>query len=152
MSTKSLILALALFACDGGSKDPDGGAPPTNGDVTWCQALGVLEDSCQRCHQEPPQNGAPFALMTYADTQAPYYTTDFAVWEKMGAAVAADFMPATFIELDPPVEPLSCEQKTTLLTWLEQGAQLVGGEDCRQADKNLLECGPTNVAGAGGSR
>ena len=32
-------------------------------------------------------------------------------------------MRATFVKFDPPVVPLSCEQKTTLLGWLEQGAK-----------------------------
>jgi hypothetical protein len=32
--------------------------------------------------------------------------------------------------LMPPVEPLTADEKTTLLGWLEQGAKPVGGTDC----------------------
>ena len=35
----------------------------------FCAARTVLRDKCQRCHQDPTQNGAPFPLLTYADTQ-----------------------------------------------------------------------------------
>jgi hypothetical protein len=116
--------------------------------VRWCQAYKVLQDSCQRCHTAPPVNGAPFPLMTYEDTQAPYGTSDFKIWEKMRDAVAVDFMPATFIELDPPVEPLTCEQKSTLLAWLEQGAEPLGGLACTDPDKTLIDCA---TGGAGGA-
>jgi hypothetical protein len=152
MKFQPCVLAFALFACGGDdSAQPDpssGDASSVAGDVTWCQALGVLESSCQRCHTDPPQNAAPFSLMTYADTQAPYFTTDFATWERMQRAVETDFMPATFIELDPPVQPLTCEEKTTLLGWLDQGARLVGPENCTEADRTLVDCGATGAGGA----
>jgi hypothetical protein len=32
--------------------------------------------------------------------------------------------------LMPPVEPLTAEEKATLLAWLEQGAEPEGGTDC----------------------
>jgi hypothetical protein len=117
-------------------------------EIAWCQALTVIETVCQRCHQDPPLNGAPVPFMTYEDTQAQWFNTDFKAWERMQKAVATDFMPATFTAIEPPVEPLTCEQKTTLLGWLEQGARDVGGVNCTDADKTLVECG---LAGAGGA-
>lgn len=128
-----------------------GGGSGTEENATWCQALAVLEASCQRCHTDPPRNGAPVPIMTYEDTQAQYFNTDFKVWERMERAVASDFMPATFIDLEPPVELLTCEQKTTLLAWLEQGAELVGPENCTDADKTLLACAVAGAGGTGGS-
>jgi hypothetical protein len=40
----------------------------------------------------------------------------------MRDAVASDYMPYVTLKLDPPVEPLSCEEKATLLAWLDAGA------------------------------
>jgi hypothetical protein len=114
----------------GGASMGDAGASgsPEYG-PTWCEAFAVLEQKCQRCHHEPPANGAPFALVTYDDTQivdrrgVPRY-------ERMLDAVESDFMPATFIELEPPVEPLDADEKARLLDWLSRGAEPVGGTNC----------------------
>lgn len=131
----------------------DSGAMPNDagevevGEVTWCQASAVLESVCQRCHTDPPENNAPFPLVTYDDTQAPYYTTELQIWEVMQTAVSSGFMPMRPAALMPPVEPLTCEEKSTLLGWLEQGAKLVGPSSCSDADKTLVEC----VEGAGGA-
>jgi hypothetical protein len=118
-------------------------------DVLWCQALAVLEPVCQRCHQNPPLHGAPFPLVTYENTQASYFGSDVKIWAVMQDVVASDYMPATFTDIEPPIEPLTCEQKTTLLGWLEQGAKDVGGLNCTDADKTLAECGAGGAGGAG---
>jgi hypothetical protein len=131
---RTVLAALLLLACS--EEAPD---PPAASGVTWCQTLGVLEASCQRCHGDPLENRAPWPLLTYEHTQAPYYNTDLEIFEKMRTVVAADFMPLE-LDIQPPVQPLSCEQKTTLLTWLDEGAQPVGGLECNAADKSLLPC------------
>jgi len=136
---RTCLLALLLFSCGGDDSEPATGAE-TEG-VTWCQALGVLEASCQRCHADPQQNGAPFPLVSYEHTQAPYYNTDKKIFEQMRKAVADDFMPAQ-LDLDPPVQSLSCAQKTTLLRWIDEGAESVGGLDCTPAEKTLVACDP----------
>lgn len=136
-SRRTLLTAVLLVACAG--EDPSS-SPAVSEGVTWCQALGVLEAACSRCHSDPPQNGAPFPLVTYEHTQAPYYNTDVTIAPKMRSAVATDFMPLVQITLDPPVESLDCQQKTTLLRWLDEGAKPVGGVDCTPAEKTLLPC------------
>jgi len=141
----TLALALLLLACS----EEDPGSRQSSG-VTWCQALGVLETSCQRCHGEPSQNGAPFPLITYEHTQILYGNAQVPLPTKMRSAVASDFMPLQ-IPIDPPVQPLTCEQKTTLLTWLDEGAEAVGGVDCSASDKTLLPCNPDLAGGAGGA-
>lgn len=91
---------------------------PNNGAASadFCNVQRVLQDKCQRCHSDPPQHGAPFALVTYDDTQAldrheqPRYLA-------MEEAVASGTMPATFLKLDPPVEPLDESEKQLLLDW-----------------------------------
>lgn len=83
----------------------------------WCAARAVLQAKCQRCHDEPQQNGAPFPLLTYADTQV----VDRAGTprsDKMKAALESDYMPPQFLKLTPEVEPLSDEERSTLLDWL----------------------------------
>ncbi len=57
-----------------------GGAPldakncptiPKTGDFP-CEVFEVVHSVCHKCHINPPQNGAPFPLLTYADTQQPF--------------------------------------------------------------------------------
>ena len=80
-------------------------------------------------------NGAPIPLLTYTDTQAPFpdKSSDKKVWQEMQFDVASGAMPYTGDKaLMPPVMPLTDDQKTTLLTWLQQGAHDEGGQDCPQ--------------------
>jgi hypothetical protein len=145
-----LAVASMVMACS--SEEPPAEPPGT---VTWCQALVVIEASCERCHNDPQQNGAPFPLLTYEDTQPLYGTVaPREVWKRMQDWVGKDFMPpvspATMMRV-PPVAPLSCEQKSTLMRWLHEGAKSTGGLDCAPADKTLLACDPTIGAPAGGT-
>jgi len=105
-----------------GSTPADGGAAGATPEPSFPCAVGaIIETRCQRCHQDPPQNGAPFPLLTWSDTRA---EQDFGlVYELMLPAIESDYMPLTELELDPPVEPLSSVEKRTLLDWLEAGAK-----------------------------
>jgi hypothetical protein len=145
-----VVAAFAALACS--AEDPPKEEPGT---VTWCQALAVLEASCQRCHGSPLQNSAPFALLTYADTQPLYGRTEKKeMWRWMRQWIATDFMPpvnASTMMLDPPVQALTCDQKTTLMRWLDEGAKPTGGLDCTPADKTLLACDPALGGTAGTS-
>ena len=111
------------------------GGADSGPEIAFCSALTVIRAKCQRCHQDPPQNAAPVPFLTYEDTQAPYYDTDRKFSDVMLSAVEKDFMP--YIALNegddpimPPVEPLTPEEKATLLGWLKQGALPLGGTDC----------------------
>ena len=115
----------------------EGGAPATP--IRFCQAEKVLHEVCQRCHQDPPLNGAPFPIVTYEDTQQPFEPGKLR-WQRMQEVVESGFMPLRGLRLDPPVEPLTCEQKSTLLGWLGQCAQPEGGTDCSARDAELLTC------------
>jgi hypothetical protein len=150
-----VVACMLLGAC--GSDDPQlarkGGPIPTppddsmtaggqNGNagsgndepVPWCKALKVLEANCQRCHLDPPKNGAPIPLMTYEDTQGPWSATQL-VHDVMLDAVERGFMPYLALNdpptsLMPPVEPMPAADKLALVAWLNQGAKPVGGTDC----------------------
>lgn len=142
--TRSLVIAflasVALVGCgsDSGSKGDSGGTDAggsASGGVAFCEALTVIRDKCQRCHLSPPEHGAPVPFMTYEDTQAQYYTTDRKWSDAMVSAVARGIMPDLAqnqppLSLMPPVEPLTEDEKTTLLDWLAQGAKPAGGTDC----------------------
>ncbi|HMJ13370.1 MAG TPA: hypothetical protein VK524_18250 [Polyangiaceae bacterium] len=118
-------------AADDASDAAEAAAP-----VAWC-ARSADEPSaykvmavCRRCHQNPPLNFAPFSLLTWDDTQQPYGISGRLRYERMFEVVGDDIMPFRFSTIDPPVQPLSAEDKVTLLNWLSQGAQPLGGRDC----------------------
>lgn len=98
-------------------------APP------WCAVQAVLQAKCQRCHQAPPLHGAPFSLISYADTQV-LDSKGKARFERIASAVETDLMPAVFITLTPAVEPLTPNERATLLTWCAASAPLNGTENC----------------------
>jgi hypothetical protein len=104
--------------------------------VSWCEARAVIHRKCTRCHGDPPDNGAPFPLVSFDDTQRCH--NDRPVSERMHVAVESGAMPfvelTEILSLSPPVEDLTPEEKTVLLTWLEQGACPVGGIDCDSSD------------------
>jgi uncharacterized membrane protein len=104
--------------------------------VSWCEAFAIIQRKCQRCHADPPENGAPFSLMEYSDTQVLFGKRR--VWRQMRDAVASGAMPfvelTDLLHLDPPVEDLTPEEKATLIAWLDQCAQAIGGLDCSGSD------------------
>jgi hypothetical protein len=103
--------------------------------VPFCDALIVMRAKCQRCHGNPLKNGAPVPFLTYEDTQAPYYTTEKKFSDVMLPTIEKDLMPYVALNsgpnpVIPPVEPLSADEKSTMIGWLKQGAKPEGGTDC----------------------
>jgi uncharacterized membrane protein len=94
----------------------------------FCAARTVLRDKCQRCHQDPTQDGAPFPLLTYADTQV-VDRKGVPRFQRMKAAVDSDYMPPTFLDLEPAVEPLQDSERAALLGWLSS-EQPLDNPDC----------------------
>jgi hypothetical protein len=124
----------SAYSCslDGGI-DPTCSLPPadTPGAQIPCSVAAVLGPldgdvqgrRCHRCHVEPQENGAPFPLLTWANTQGIYGNKP--IWTKMYAAVCEDFMPycgdgscPVGVAPVPAVLPLTPSQKSTLLEWL----------------------------------
>ena len=141
------MLAL-LTAC---SSDPVGLAPSSlaadgqRENADFCDAFAIVQRKCVRCHADPPQNGAPFSLDDYAAIQAPSPTSaepERRRADRMLSAVQTNRMPDTELTLDPPVETLTCEERTTLLGWLADGAEPPAGGDttCAHAEPKLLSC------------
>ena len=98
--------------------------------------LDVIVAKCQRCHGDPRQNGAPVSFFTVDDFQAPYFDTKFKWWEIAIDRVESDVMPFVALNdpptnLMPPVQPLTAEEKATLLAWLRAGALPDDGTQCQ---------------------
>lgn len=90
---------------------PDSGLP--------CQVDDVFARKCRRCHTIPTRHGAPFVFFTWQDTRQdrlgqPLYTV-------IGRAVSSGFMPYK-VEANPPVEPLTEDEKKIIADWVAAGA------------------------------
>lgn len=120
-ATVLLGVTLALLGCGSdGPSDAAVGFP--------CEVERILQAKCQRCHGDPLQNAAPFPLLTWEDTQVSRGSSR--IYERIKIAVSSRFMPLMISGLDPPVEPLTTEERAALLDWLEEGAQAVPLADC----------------------
>ena len=75
-----LAISIACAACGTDYQDPfagggsggggGGGGSGSGGDLP-CDVQAVLSNHCTSCHANPPTNGAPMSLLTYADLTAP---------------------------------------------------------------------------------
>jgi hypothetical protein len=98
--------------------------------------LEVLERKCQRCHRDPPLNGAPFPLLSYDDTQRSVFAgSELLIYEQMGIVVENEIMPPVGLPVEPPVEPLTAAERETLLDWVEGGGR--GDPECEGAAGSL---------------
>jgi hypothetical protein len=99
--------------------------------VRWCQVRRLIERRCHRCHGAPTALGAPFPLVSYADTQRDYPSgSGRYIFERMDHVIRYRVMPPVSLPLDPPVLPLEQAEADLLLVWLEEGALALGGEEC----------------------
>lgn len=140
---KRLAIAALLTVACGGSQAADtsdsvvaetgdrgaAGAGSQLEPLGWCDVAPILAVKCARCHSQPPAHGAPFALVGYEDTLEPDRdgTPRF---ERIAAAVDEQAMPPSFIQLEPPVMPLSDDERRSLLDWLGAGAPRGAAADC----------------------
>ena len=74
-----------------------------------CDVELILKSKCQSCHGDPLNKGAPFPLVSYADTQVIYF--DMVMYARMHQAIKTEFMPIL-----PP--KLKEEETDTMLAWL----------------------------------
>lgn len=119
-----------VTACSDSSEDNATSVPSSAGATAegepepasgWCSVQTVLVLKCQRCHGEETQQGAPFALVSYHDTQV-VNAAGKPRYELIAAAVSSEFMPPAFLKLMPPVEPLMEPERAALLDWCDRGA------------------------------
>jgi hypothetical protein len=113
----------------GGAAGADGETP-----ILFCDALTVVRAKCQRCHTDPTENGAPVPFLTFEDFHE-FYFADVKWWQRAQQVVEIDYMPYVALNdpptsLMPPVEPLTPDEKATLMGWFMQGALPEGGTEC----------------------
>ena len=122
-------LALAVLACASslgactsktasGSPAPAGadcaaGATPTVGDLPDA-VNAVLVDKCQSCHTSPPKNHAPWALLSFEETQLRFGITDKRRWQRMAEVIEPGGLPHMPFGDAPP---LTDAQLATLRSW-----------------------------------
>lgn len=149
-----LLGALALVAACGPNPvgispssltDGQSGQSAQSQQSDFCDALAIVQRKCVRCHADPPVNGAPFALDDYAAIEAPSPSSaepERRRADRMLSAVQGNRMPDTELALEPPVEPLSCAERMTLIGWLLDGAEppADGDTTCAHAQPKLLNC------------
>jgi uncharacterized membrane protein len=143
MMLTALSLLCGINACDaderglvvaGAAGDDDApGAAGTGSELMiesdWCAARQVLATKCQRCHAAPPEHGAPFPLVAYDDTQV-LSARGEARFVAIEAAVSKDFMPPSFITLEPPVDGLVEHERDVLLSWCRAGGPPAARGQC----------------------
>jgi hypothetical protein len=84
-----------------------------------CAVDDLLAAKCRRCHTKPTRHTAPFALLTWEDTQE--LLRDRPRFVVMESAVRSGYMPYN-IAANPPVERLSDAEKQIIIDWVEGGA------------------------------
>jgi hypothetical protein len=142
----ALWLGILGSACSSKSQPPaadPGSDAGVSGDIP-CDANHVLETVCQKCHSAPPQNMAPFSLVTFADTHAS--NGGKPIWQYMETAVANGVMPLPPVDIEPA-------DRDTLLRWLQAGATArAPGETCPDETVDpAADAGGASDAGPDGS-
>lgn len=84
-----------------------------------CAVDDLLAAKCRRCHTIPPRHNAPFALLTWDDAHG--MVGDRRRYLVMASVTKSGYMPFR-IPANPPVEPLTDEEKKTIADWVEAGA------------------------------
>jgi len=90
---------------------PDSGLP--------CAVDEVFARKCRRCHTIPTRHGAPLVFLTWEDTRQDRQGQTIA--SIIGRAVRTGFMPYR-MEANPPVLPLTDDEKKIILDWVDAGA------------------------------
>jgi hypothetical protein len=84
-----------------------------------CKVDEVFASKCRRCHTIPTRHGAPFVFLTWDDTRQDRLGQP--LYNVIGRAVRTGFMPYR-VEANPPVLPLSDDEKKIILDWVDAGA------------------------------
>jgi hypothetical protein len=108
-----------------------------------CKVDDAFALKCRRCHTVPTRHGAPFVFLTWADTQQE--RGGLRLTELIGRAVRSGFMPYR-IEANPPVQPLTDEEKRVILQWVDAGGPR---QDCDPNDPDGTKAAEPGRGSAG---
>ncbi len=102
----------------------DGGGTGVQTSDLPCAVATLLANNCQRCHGDPPTNGAPMSLITRADLLAP--SPSHATLTVAASAVTRISATDGTVMPPPPASPLSAADITTFDAFVSSGLP-VGG-------------------------
>ncbi|HMJ15183.1 MAG TPA: hypothetical protein VK524_27400 [Polyangiaceae bacterium] len=105
----SILCSLAVLAAPATNCGPAPAIP--------CNVQTVLAAKCQTCHSDPVKNGAPFPLMTYAQTQENAPGWNVPKWQRMRDRVNANTMPPVVGGI-----ALTSAERSTLTGWFNANA------------------------------
>ncbi|MET0391417.1 MAG: hypothetical protein ABW321_35915 [Polyangiales bacterium] len=91
-----------------------------------CAVATAVVANCQKCHGAAPAFGAPMPLVTYADLMAPSKTDPSITVAQASLKRLKDTQAPM-----PPSGEISGDDKQTLATWLEGGAEPAQPEDVK---------------------
>jgi hypothetical protein len=140
-SAFGLLVLSVVIGCNGAggpSPTPDGSVPThiPDGGMASCADAGtgtffpcdverVIAVKCRRCHDHPAVLAgclaqkscyqAPFPLVTWSDTRRAL--GDKRVVDYLAGVIERDEMPFKTESIQPPVEPLTADEKSTILAW-----------------------------------
>ncbi|HEX3769881.1 MAG TPA: hypothetical protein VHV30_03405 [Polyangiaceae bacterium] len=98
---------------EGGAPFASCGSEPASGSIP-ADVQTVLAAKCQVCHQDPPINGAPFPLLTYAEIHS-IFAANIPKYQEMHALIQPDGSPHMPFGKAPQ---LSTDEFSTLDNWL----------------------------------
>lgn len=104
----------------------DDAAAPTLG--IPCDVQAVLDAKCLRCHGTPLELDAPYALTELE--QFHEAIGELHVYDIVKRTIEDEYMPPVVIQADPPIEPLTADEKATALGWLDAGARAADRTTC----------------------
>ncbi len=91
------------------------GSTSATQELDYCDVKPIFVDKCVRCHGGELVHGEPFRLETYDSL--------YRRRESIQRSVSRRTMPdPNFLELTPPVEPLTEQEFEDVLSWLSEGA------------------------------
>ncbi len=124
------------MACQGDEFGATGDLP--------CDVWQVLHDKCHCCHQDPPENGAPFPLLTYELTREPYGSQGLLRWQRMSVVIQDGEVPPMPFST---AADLTASEKKILDDWFAACAppadEYMGGvEGCDESEPPPTMCEP----------
>jgi hypothetical protein len=103
-----------------------------------CKVDDVFAAKCRRCHTIPTRHGAPFVFLTWQDMQQERAGQKLPTL--IARAVRSNFMPYR-MDANPPVLPLSDEEKQIILDWVDAGAPR---QDCDPSKPSIEKVAGTD--------
>jgi len=132
-----VALVLLVVACNGGADGGRGDAATKDagpamscsdagaGTSFPCDVAPIIASKCQRCHDTTEALSdclaqgscvqGPFPLLTWSDTRRQFATGR--VIDFLADVIDKRIMPLTSVSVQPPVQPLTDGERSTLLAW-----------------------------------